>query len=1143
MCGVIAVLRRRSARPRPDRGELLAGLGRAEAALSAGPASVGIAAEAVAGVDRALRGVPGVSLLVADRMLARELGERVARMDAAVATLEASLDDGSAGLAGLSLEDVNAAMVACKDAVWAVGHDRLRTAAAVAELVGAEGGVAAVEAYLSVQTALSALDRLEVRGRDSAGLHVLVTGHDLDLTDPTVAEVLGPRAADRLFTSGAVRVVGDALSFVYKASAEIGELGDNCAALRAAIQGDGLLRRTLAGPRAEATVLGHTRWASVGIISEANAHPLNSEEASGAPRPYVTAALNGDVDNFVALREQAGLAIPPEVTTDAKIIPALISRRLDNGDDPDEAFRRTVATSEGSLAIAASVSSTPDRLHLALRGSGQALYVGLADDAFVVASEPYGVVEETSRYLRMDGEATGGQVVVLDRAGAGTIAGIRRLAYDGTVLPVAEAELVTAEITTRDIDRAGFPHFLLKEITEAPESFRKTLRGRVVERDGLLAVDLGPGALTPAVRQRLASGAIRRVLVIGQGTAAVAAESVAGSLRRCLADTDMTVSAVLATELSGFDLDDDMSDALVVAVSQSGTTTDTNRTVDLVRGRGATVVAIVNRRNSDLVDKSDGVVYNSDGRDVEMAVPSTKAFYAQIAAGFLLAIAVAGALGCDDPQRTHELLGALRELPDAMAEVLARRPLIAEAATLAPSRRYWAVVGNGPNRVAAEEVRIKLSELCYKSIACDATEDKKHIDLSSEPLILVCAAGLEGPTAADVAKEVAIYRAHRAAPVVVATDGEDRFGATASAVIRVPHVHPEVAFVLSAMAGHLFGYEAARSIDAQALPLRQGRGAVEASIAEDQAWSRQAIERRRTGRPPLLERLAPRLADATRPFLAGLASGQYDGHLEASTAVRLTTLLRYATGQLPLEAYELESGKLGTPTALIEDVIAALTEGIDQLTRPIDAIKHQAKTVTVGISRSEDALLGVPLVAELLAIGARRDHLAYRTLRTLAALDPAVEEVTGYTRYRIEGSPTDGGTVHVLDQGGSAAGLRSRTDRDPSLRGTKRRAAEEREVTVAVGRSDGRTVVIVPEVKANEVVGLDLLHVRLARHLAAPVARDVLAGYGGKRDRYTAIVDAVTETVPVFDDAVLGTIPVTDLLTQPVNFLADRWKA
>ena len=111
-------------------------------------------------------------------------------------------------------------------------------------------------------------------------------------------------------------------------------------------------------------------------------------------------------------------------------------------------------------------------------------------------------------------------------------------------------------------------------------------------------------------------------------------------------------------------------------------------------------------------------------------------------------------------------------------------------------------MGNGRNRVAAQEIRIKLSELCYKSIACDATEDKKHIDLSSEPLILVCAAGLAGSTADDVAKEVAIYRAHKATPIVVASEGEERFTSAVHAVL-VPRTHPMLAFVLSAMAGEL----------------------------------------------------------------------------------------------------------------------------------------------------------------------------------------------------------------------------------------------------------------------------------------------------------------------------------------------------
>src|SRR5680860_239979 len=197
-----------------------------------------------------------------------------------------------------------------------------------------------------------------------------------------------------------------------------------------------------------------------------------------------------------------------------------------------------------------------------------------------------------------------------------------------------------------------------------------------------------------------------------------------------------------------------MSDTLVVAISQSGTTTDTNRTVDLVRARNAAVVAIVNRRNSDLVQKSDGVLYTSDGRDVEMSVASTKAFYAQIAAGVLLGVGIGQTVGSLDRNAAAGLLAGLRALPAAMERVLEQRETIAEAALrLAPSRRYWAVVGNGRNRVAAAEIRIKLSELCYKSIACDATEDKKHIDLSSEPLIIVAAAGLAGPNAADVAKE------------------------------------------------------------------------------------------------------------------------------------------------------------------------------------------------------------------------------------------------------------------------------------------------------------------------------------------------------------------------------------------------------
>jgi glucosamine--fructose-6-phosphate aminotransferase (isomerizing) len=1111
MCGIIAVLRRPAQRPAPSPADLLDGMARAAAALAeiAAPSDAALhdglraAASELADVNRLLGGVPGVTALVQNAGLSDRLHQAAEHVLHSLADIEHRLDEGALP-AG---EAVNAAVVEAKDALWAISRDRLRTAVEVAALTGPEPGQGALAAYTSIQVALSAIDRLEVRGRDSAGLHILVTG-------------AGAEAGNRggpLFTNGAVRALPDGtLSFVYKAAAEIGELGDNTRALRAAITDDDVLRQALRAEGAEAVVLGHTRWASVGIISEANAHPLNSEELeSSGPQPYVVGALNGDVDNYAELIETEGLRIPGEVTTDAKVIPTLVSRKLAAGDDVAAAFLATVARFEGSVAIGACAAVDPHRVLLAQRGSGQALYVGLAEDAFIVASEPYGLVEETARYVRLDGESVSdsgsqGQVMILDRAGAGTLHGMSRLAYDGTPIPLDEADIAHAEITTRDIDRAGFPHYLLKEIGESPQSLRKTLRGKIVEQDGRLSVRLD-------LPDKILHGDFTRILVIGQGTAAVAGQAVAHAISTALAGTAARVEALPATELSGFGLDDDMSDALVVAISQSGTTTDTNRTVDLVRARGASVLAIVNRRNSDLAEKSDAVIYTSDGRDVEMSVASTKAFYAQVAAGILLALMLG-----NDPLREHALLSALRDLPAAMEEVLARRESVTAAARFAPPRRYWAVVGNGANRIAAAEIRIKLSELCYKSIACDATEDKKHIDLSSEPLIFVCAAGLDGATADDVSKEVAIYKAHKAAPVVVATDGEDRFNA-ALAVVSVPEVHPELAFVLSTMVGHLFGYEAALAIDAQALTFREARAAVESLVGLEDDPER------------YLARLRELIQPAAARFFSALRAGELNGHLEASTAERVGSLLRYTAGIVPLEAYQVEYGKVGTPAVLIEDLTSALTSAIEELTRPIDAIKHQAKTVTVGISRSEDVLFRAPLVAEVLAAGTGRDRLSYKALRTLANLGPSVEEVAGYTRYRIEGD-----VITVVDKGGVAASIPSRTTGNSQLRGTKHRAAFEREVTVARGRSDGRTVVLVPETKDNQVTGMTLLHVRFADTLDADTARQVLAGY---RDRYEALVDAVTETEPRFDDSRLADVPFIDLMVEPVHVLAERWRS
>ncbi len=1141
MCGIIAVVQRRSERLVPEHESVVAPLRAALAGLEA-LADLDMAEQLKAVADHLevandlLRGVPGVRLLLSSPATDREVAQFAASIATHVNELEERLNQGR--IEG-ALEQINAQFIRVKDFAWMVERDRLRTAHEVEKLAGPEPKLSAIETMTAAQQALSALDRLEVRGRDSAGLHLLVRNHGLDTESATIARLLEERTQDRLFTNSAIRVVGNKLSFVYKMAAEIGELGDNTSFIRSAIAGDEILRMALDNETAQTVVLGHTRWASVGIVSEPNAHPLNSEQTSDRQGPYCTAVLNGDVDNFADVIAAEGLGIDDAITTDAKVIPTLMSKHLADH-DVTEAFRRTVAGLEGSVAIASSSAEAADHLQLALRGSGQALYVGLAEDSYIIASEPYGVVEETARYIRMDGETPGnlsnpnasrGQIIDLNAAHAGTVEGIVRKAYDGTDLPVTQDDVVTAQITTRDIDRGEFRHYLLKEITEAPKSFRKTLRGKIDDQNGRLSASLSTDTISADVAERIRSGAIRNVIVIGQGTAAVAGESLATILADELVGSGVQVDARPATELSGFGLQPDMSDTLAIAISQSGTTTDTNRTVDVIRARGALVIAIVNRRNSDLTDKADGVLYTSDGRDVEMSVASTKAFYAQIAAGVLLATAIADLFGAGDPDERSKLLAQLRELPVAMESVLGIQEAIGEATRRhTPSRRYWAVVGNGPNHISARELRIKLSELCYKSIAVDHTEDKKHIDLSAEPMILVCAAGLVGSTADDVAKEVAIYRAHKAAPIVIANEGESRFNAALD-VIFVPEVHPRLAFILSAMAGHLFGYEAARAIDSFAQPLRESRSIIEQAAASELPASASS---------DLIATLTPWLKKQAQTFFDQLRSGNLNGNLEASTAARIASHYRYAIGHLPIDSYQLEFGKVGTPSVAIEDLAAALSLGIEELTRPIDAIKHQAKTVTVGISRSDETLLQVALAQAVLDAGAPRDQLSYRSLRTLADLDPAIAEVVGFTRYRVEGlDASDDGSAVIIDRGGISLNIPSRTDRDPALRGTKHRVATEKRLLVAVGRRDNRQMIIVPEVKDSETVGLTLLFVRMHEYLDASTARGVLQGY---RNRYAAIRDAVTETEPNFREDLLESQSVVDLLTLDVAKLAENWR-
>ena len=357
MCGIIGILPRPSTRNVPTAEsieQLLA------AAVNAGTDCT-LIADALMAADQLLRGDAGIQALVGNASLLASITKSLNLIDAVADTEEARIDALHVDTATLDAEVARLSRV--KDASWAIRRDRLRAADAVHVFAGTNAGASSLVGYFAIHQALSAIDRMEVRGRDSAGISVLVTSPSFAALSAELAGLMAGRVSDPLFTNTSVRHNGSTLVFVYKAAAEIGELGDTTKHLRDAVSADVLLRAALAIPDARVAVLGHTRWASVGIISEPNAHPVTGEEIEGDNHNVSVAVLNGDVDNHTELRERHRLHFAEPITTDAKVIPAIVDRGRTSGLDTQAAFLNAVTQFEGSVAIGYMTASDPNDMY------------------------------------------------------------------------------------------------------------------------------------------------------------------------------------------------------------------------------------------------------------------------------------------------------------------------------------------------------------------------------------------------------------------------------------------------------------------------------------------------------------------------------------------------------------------------------------------------------------------------------------------------------------------------------------------------------------------------------------------------------------------------------------------------------------
>ena len=1050
------------------------------------------------------------------------------------------------------VESWNALWVRIRDLAWTVSRDLVDNLARVRLIVPSDFTAASAEAW-KITAVLNDIDRLEVRGRDSLGIGISLLFKDQatyrQFRQLVEEKGLGDNFQERLQSSNlenmALRLdesqpARPQLLFIYKVSQEVGALGDNVAALRRYIKADQALWLALGLEGITTKVWSHTRWASNGVINIPNCHPVDEQTLSLEDNPpyWIAAALNGDVDNFQALAQKVSLAdgkmISPQITTDAKVIPVMVDYYYRRTHNLQEAFLQAVREFEGSVAIVMSSSLEPERTYLALKGSGQSLFVGLCDSGYVFASEVYGIVEQTNRYLRLDGATerqpgrpeSAGQIFILQE-GAQGLEGIEVLAMDGSTIPLGPQDIHTAEITTRDINRGQHSHFLLKEIFDAPGSIEKTLQGKYFisqEFDGPARVNLGPEVFPTALAEKICAREITRILLIGQGTAAVAGVAIASMMQRALKGSDIEVRAIKATELSGYSMEEDMSKTLIIAVSQSGTTTDTNRTVDMVRACKATVLAIVNRRNSDLTYKVDGVMYTSDGRDIEMSVASTKAFYSQVVAGYLLGLHIASLLGTLTNRDLRRELQELLSLPSKIASVLAKRQEIeAVAKRYATTKRDWAVVGSGSTKAAADEIRIKLSELCYKSIATDYIEDKKHIDLSSEPLTLVCTAGLPPMALRDAVKEVAIFRSHKSLPVVIASEGFDEFEHYATGVFYVPNASANASVLLNTVVGHLWGYYCALAINEGANLLRPGR-----ALAVQYLNSGSALLFNQTN--------IKRMLTIGKTFQDDLKEGRFNSSLSVDSAVRLSLMFQYFTGARSLRQLATDfKGK-----SLVETMVLFLSQAIQELSRPIDAIKHQAKTITVGISRAGELAEG-PIFQALQVLDITPDDLPYRDLPFLRALSMTIDEVLGSTLYEVDGlnalnEVSEATRIKVTRKTGISQNLRSRSDFNSPLVGTKQWVTNNRRSYVGHGRNDKRPMLITPIISTGCVDHLALLHLRFKKELPLPERVEVIKNL---TNRYGDLVSQVEETNVIWHDEFLNLLSVEELATQRAAVLAE----
>ena len=526
------------------------------------------------------------------------------------------------------------------------------------------------------------------------------------------------------------------------------------------------------------TGMGHTRWATHGEPNELNAHPQVSFKGN------FIVVHNGIIENYALIKkhlESRGVVFSSQ--TDTEVLANLMEHLYLEGDlTAEQAITLALNRVEGAYGLVIICTREPDRLFAAKKGSP--LVIGVGDGENFIASDATPIVEYTQRVIYLNDD---------------DLAIIKK---DELVLKTIKTEKIQPEVKELDlkigeIDKEGFPHFMLKEIFEQPRAIHDTFRGRILpDYSGVMLGGLHNVFETMSQAER--------IIIIACGTswhAGLVGEYIFEEYTR------IPVEVEYASEFRYRNPIIKKGD-FVIAISQSGETADTLAAVKLAREKGAIVIGICNVVGSSIPRETDAGVYTHAGP--EIGVASTKAFTTQVLVLAMMAFEIGHKKGILSDSAYKELVTELASIPGKIEKTLKVNDLALELARVFQNTHNALYLGRGYLFPVALEGALKLKEISYIHAEGYPAAEMKHgpIALIDENMPVVVVA-TKDDTYEKIISNIQEIKARKGNVIAIVTEGDERISKMADYVLEVPETLPIFSGLLAVIPLQLLSYHIA----------------------------------------------------------------------------------------------------------------------------------------------------------------------------------------------------------------------------------------------------------------------------------------------------------------------------------------------